>query len=37
MPEVPTIEIIRDECMLFKAKRNLKLSGNSKIGIERLA
>ncbi|MDB5284982.1 MAG: glycosylase/AP lyase, DNA-binding [Bacteroidota bacterium] len=37
MPEGPSIVILREECMLFKGKRILKVSGNSKIGIERLA
>lgn len=37
MPEGPSIVILREEVQAFKGKKILEVSGNSKIGIERLA
>lgn len=36
MPEGPSIVILKEEASIFTGKRVLEVSGNSKIGIERL-
>ncbi len=37
MPEGPSIVILKEEVQAFEGKKILEVSGNSKIGIERLA
>ncbi len=37
MPEGPSIVILKEEAQRFKGKKIVEVSGNSKVGIERLA
>src|ERR1700733_10542942 len=36
MPEGPSIVILKEECALFKGHKIIRVTGNSKAGIERL-